>query len=83
VRHLAVARRLACRVERVDLTVDQHLRERFRRTDRFELDVRRQVERDFFRPAGFFFTAGEVLHRVDRHAVLVGENARIQAGAVI
>jgi hypothetical protein len=69
------ARRLARRVERVDLAVTQHARQGLVRADRRQADVRRQVQLLLLGAAGLLLAAGQVGDAVDRHAVVVGEDA--------
>jgi hypothetical protein len=62
-------------VERVDLPAREHLRERAVRRDRCDVHALGQVEPELFHPARRVQAAGAVADRLDRHAVVLGEDA--------
>lgn len=79
-RHLAalagaVAGGHARGIERVDLARGEHRRQSLRGADRLHADVRRQVELQLLVAPRLLLAAGVIAHRIDRHAVLVLQDA--------
>ena len=62
-------------VERVNLAVMQHLRQRLRRTDGVKLDVRRQLQFELFDTPGFFFATEKIGLSIDGHVVVILKNS--------